>query len=278
MKVLFINHFKSPDYLNDMVYHGLIDGGHDVYETAPPRYMLASHPNPSSLYGRGFSLFARLTHTPKVESVNEIFEKIVDRFYDIVIFGSVHRDLSYFDVVANMYPRERVHFIDGEDSTKILDGLIGCGRYWKRECVDESTDPITFAIPESQLLRSPVIKSKLFGTIIPGKVETYIFNNEKDYYEDYASSYYGLTFKKAGWDCMRHYEILANRCIPYFPHLSQCPPRTLCSFPKELILETNKYAANSKIHPNYDEINLELFNYTCRHLTTKKLVDSILFR
>jgi len=76
MKILFINNFSFPDYLNDMVYHGLIDSNFEVYETAYPSYMLSSYPNPKSLYGRGFSIFAKLNHIPKLESTEVILQKI----------------------------------------------------------------------------------------------------------------------------------------------------------------------------------------------------------
>ena len=216
MKVLFVNYFNFPDYQNDMVYHGLIENGYEVYETAYPAYMMKSHPAPLSLYGRGFSIFAKLEHTPNVESDEVIEDKISNRFYDIVIFGSVHRDLKYLELVKSYYKKHEVHFIDGEDGDGISYSLVPYGTYWKRECNDTNVRAITFAIPESQLITVNTEKTKLFGTIIPGNTETYIFNNEKEYYSDYASSYYGLTHKKAGWDCMRHYEILANKCIPYF--------------------------------------------------------------
>jgi hypothetical protein len=276
MKVLFVNHFGFPDYQNDMVYHGLVDSGYDVYETAFPRYMLSTYPNPTSLYGRGFSIFAKLNHTPKVDSPEIIIEKIKSRFYDYVIFGSVWRDLSYLDEVIKYYKKDRVYFIDGEDQTNVKHELTEYGIYCKRECEDSTIKPITFSIPESQLLKDEVPKTKLFGTIIPGRVDTYVFHTEKDYYQDYATSYYGITHKKAGWDCMRHYEILANKCIPYFTDLSGCPKLTLSTFPKGLILETNEYAKKNEIHPNYDQLNKELFEYTRKNLTTKKLIETIL--
>jgi len=276
MKVLFINNFNAPDYQNDMIYHGLIDSRFDVYETSYPGYMLSSHPNPISLYGKGFSLFAKLNHTPNVENQEIIIEKIRSKFYDLIIFGSVHRDLSYLELVKNIYSKNQVYFIDGEDGYDCLDFLFDYGVYFKRECLNPKAVPITFAIPESQLITRVVQKTKLYGTIVPGDMSTYIFNTESEYYNDYANSYYGITHKKAGWDCMRHYEILANKCIPFFLDLDQCPQNILTTFPKEIILETNKYAREYKIHPNYDKLNNELFKYTCENLTTKSLIKKII--
>lgn len=271
MKILFVNYFGYQDYLNDMVYHGLIDNGFEVYETAYPSYMLKTHPDPLSLYGRGFSVFAKLDHSPRVETPESVSDRISSRFYDAVVFGSVHRDLSYLEQVKQAYPKSAVHFIDGEDHTEIIEALLSYGNYWKRECIDERVRPITFSIPESQLISVPLEKTQLFGQIIPNDTKTYVFDNEADYYRDYAVSYYGITRKKAGWDCMRHYEILANRCAPYFQGLEDCPKLTLFNFPKQLVLELSRFAAKQQVHPFYDELTDQLFEYTRQNLTTKQI-------
>ncbi|MCW5910444.1 MAG: hypothetical protein KIT62_05190 [Cyclobacteriaceae bacterium] len=276
MKILFVNNFNFPDYQNDMIYHGLIDLNYEVYETAYPYYMLSSYPNPLSLYGKGFSIFAKLNHTPKLESSEIIIEKIKLKFYDLVIYGSVHRDITYLNIVKQFYSKDRIYFIDGEDRTIYKKDLLNIGVYYKRECVDNKSKPIHFAIPEAQLLKNTVDKNKMFATVIPGNISTYIFNDESSYYNDYASSFYGITCKKAGWDCMRHYEILANKCIPYFIKLEKCPRLTMKDFPKEIVLETNEYAKKNKIHPNYEIINNSLFDYTKNNLTTKALINKII--
>jgi hypothetical protein len=276
MKVLFINKFECPDYQNDMVYHGLIDSGFEVYETAYPNYMLSSHPNPISLYGKGFTMFTKLNHIPNVENSTTITQKIYDNYYDIIIYGSVYRDLSYLDIIKKSYSKNRIYFIDGEDHDICLEYLFDYGTYCKRECTNNTSKPITFAIPESQLITTDVEKTKMFGTVIPGNLSTYIFNTESEYYHDYAKSYYGITNKKGGWDCMRHYEILVNKSIPFFTDLEYCPVNTLITFPKEIILDTNQYARQNKIHPEYDHLNNELFKYTKKNLTTKSLIKNIL--
>ena len=63
----------------------------------------------------------------------------------------------------------------------------------------------------------PINQNKTFiSPLIPGKLDTYIYEKERDYYDMYFNSLFALTYKKAGWDCLRHYEILANGCILYF--------------------------------------------------------------
>ncbi|KAK3247815.1 hypothetical protein CYMTET_42697 [Cymbomonas tetramitiformis] len=41
--------------------------------------------------------------------------------------------------------------------------------------------------------------------------------------------------RKGGWDCFRHYEILANGCVPFFLGIDDIPPLTMHTFPKELV-------------------------------------------
>ena len=59
--------------------------------------------------------------------------------------------------------------------------------------------PITFCIPEELIVDAVPTKTQDFGTIIPGVLSTYIFDVQRDYYNDYQKSYYGITCKKAGW-------------------------------------------------------------------------------
>jgi hypothetical protein len=81
--------------------------------------------------------------------------------------------------------------------------------------------------------------------------------------------------KKAGWDCMRHYEILANNCIPYFIDLENCPKYTLTNLPKEMLIEARELANNFEEQKYFSILN-ELFEYTKNNLTTKHLAKHIL--
>ena len=118
--------------------------------------------------------------------------------------------------------------------------------------------PITFSIPESKLVKREncITKTQFFASLIPGDLSTYIYTTEKDYYESYQKCYYAITTKKAGWDCLRHYEILANNCIPYFVDIENCPINTMALFPKELIIQSNRLCEriieNHNIHKIYN--------------------------
>jgi hypothetical protein len=115
-----------------------------------------------------------------IESANqETLDKINSRFYDIVIFGSIRRDASYYNEVIQAYPKDQIHFVDGEDDQYVVDYLQNVGISWKRELVGYDANPISFAIPESQLIREVPKKEKVISHIVPGNPETYIFKNEK---------------------------------------------------------------------------------------------------
>ena len=133
--------------------------------------------------------------------------------------------------------------------------------------------PIGFSIPESKLVDKVPEKKLYLATYRPG--DTYPYSTEKEYYAGYQEAIFGFTCKKAGWDCLRHYEILANGCIPWFPSLRQCPPNTMTLFPKGKVLEamkTLKTMDSSGVHP----FSQELLDYTRTHLTTRAMAKYML--
>ena len=143
--------------------------------------------------------------------------------------------------------------------------------------------PITFSIPESKIVKSLPDKTKLLSNIIPGNLSTYIYNTEEEYYNEYKSSLFAMTTKKGGWDCMRHYEILACGALPYFPNINKCPENTLSFLPKNLIKSANmlfKKYKNKEINPAHikecSDLITSLLDYTRNHLTTIKMAQYIL--
>lgn len=154
--------------------------------------------------------------------------------------------------------------------------------------------PIQFSIPESKVVSCIPEKVRDFAYITPYDRSTYIYNTEEEYYKDYQQSFYAITCKKAGWDCMRHYEILANGCIPYFVDLEQCQNDTMAFLPRELILEAMHLEGiyvkwvDGK---NFLAIDHELFNkeryyqilellleHTRQYLTCRKMAEYVLDR
>jgi len=92
--------------------------------------------------------------------------------------------------------------------------------------------PISFCIP-SQKVRPIQTKTKKYSSIIPG--EPYTFDSEDSYMEEYATSEFAHTRKKAGFDCMRHLEILAAGSVPIFEDPWTIPKNTMTHYNKVLL-------------------------------------------
>lgn len=144
--------------------------------------------------------------------------------------------------------------------------------------------PIQFSISETKIVDAIPEKTQDFAYIIPGQLWSYIYSEEKDYYEGYQNSYFAYTWKKGGWDCMRHYEILANGCIPYFVGLEDANPNTMFFLPKELILRAMDLPGVSPLgidhelfdREKYDEILLQLLGHTREYLTARAMAEYVL--
>lgn len=92
--------------------------------------------------------------------------------------------------------------------------------------------PISFSIPEEKIVENLPIKTKLFpkhivdrevASQVEGSVTSYAFESEAEYYADLQASKFGITTKRSGWDCLRHYEIAANGAVPCFQDLDKKP-------------------------------------------------------
>ncbi|HTQ69225.1 MAG TPA: hypothetical protein VMI13_11095 [Solirubrobacteraceae bacterium] len=122
--------------------------------------------------------------------------------------------------------------------------------------------PTAFSFPAEKILaEAPADKRSLLATHVvdpevaarTGAPTSYAFDEETDYYEDLRRARYGITVKRAGWDCMRHYELAANGCVPCFRALRRKPPR--CA--PHGLNETNcvEYESYDELMERLDEIH-----------------------
>lgn len=317
MKILFIHKGSDPDYQCDAVLHGLKTlFGTGVEESQHAWYMYADAlpEKKQQIYGKGFTLYGRLPAntrklTPKSRLIDafealrlryagkyfraglreaetwpyfsaRLLKRLQKRDFDYVVFGSVWRHDMYLEEVLAYYPPERVMFVDGEDHQNLRTELIGKGLYFKRELHKATAGvlPIQFGVPKELILPQMPEKTKDWATVIPGRKETYIFDDETDYYADYQTARYGITTRKSGWDCLRHYEILMNGCFAYFPDLADCPTDTMTFLPKDLILTNNQLIDNKQITlSQYKQTMQHLLNHTREYLSTEALAKRMLF-
>ncbi len=258
MKILILREPQKPAgypggiaggacYLTDMLFHGLKNKfGDDVVDYERSWWMYEGDFGPGKfdpeIYcPRGFTIYRTLGDDSNVDRT-DIESKIKNNYYDLIIFGYTHYGLrpGSWELVKKHYPKNKIAWIDGGDLWSDLhpDKIDKCV-YFKREIQEmlPGLHPISFAMPIEKTNALYREKVNLIAPMDPRNKASYIYNDEKSYYEQYAESLFGITMKKNGWDCVRHYEIIANNCIPLFLDIDGCPPHILTTLPKEPLKE-----------------------------------------
>ncbi|AGE52380.1 hypothetical protein PBCVCvsA1_025R [Paramecium bursaria Chlorella virus CvsA1] len=145
--------------------------------------------------------------------------------------------------------------------------------------------PITFSIPKEKIVNKMTAKTKLISDLIPGDKSTYIYDTEESYYAEYKKSLFAVTRQKGGWDCLRHYEIMACGAVPLFMDIENCPQNTLSLMPKNLLIEANNLFERLRSkHFNlveqdikeYSALRKQLLDHTRKHLTTEAVASYVL--
>lgn len=78
-------------------------------------------------------------------------------------------------------------------------------------------------------------KTRTWAALIPGDASTYIYEREREYLAAYAESWLAHTWRKAGWDCNRHVEILGTGAIPVFREATALEPGLMGGYPIALL-------------------------------------------
>jgi hypothetical protein len=261
-RVLFLGHNKE-DYLSDSLFHGLRAVLGDRVLDYPKREMaydtLPSHVRPR-LYGRGFTLYGLLDDLPLDRM--QVPERLAKGEFDLVVVADIWRDFGlYVENLPTLRRltargRTRVAIVDGTDSPALYPYGPRFWRvpawwalprahtrfpYFKREWRGwthlgtarplRSVHPIAFSIPEEKIVAAPPPKDKDWPLhVVDAEVAArvggktgYGFADEETYVADLRRSRFGITTKRAGWDCLRHYEIAANGAVPCFRALHRKP-------------------------------------------------------
>ena len=305
MKILILRHpqaFASYPggihggacYLTDMLLHGLRNKfGDDVVEYERSWWMYHGDFGPGkfdpAVYcPRGFTIYRTLDDDSGVDRT-DIESKIKNQYYDLVIFGYTHYGLrpGSWDLVTKHYPKNKIAWIDGGDSwNELKPELVDKSVYFKRELYKDvlGVHPINFAMPQEKIASIYREKTNLLAPMDPRNTASYIYNDEQSYYKQYAESLFGVTTKKAGWDCVRHYEIIANNCIPLFLDINECPENIMTTLPKDSLKEALhlvhthglEWFAHGEGEQKWLEINDNIQQHFRKHCTTTALADYFL--
>ena len=279
MKTLFLTTRRPDaqgDYLELTLVHGLRKLLGDDFVEFPKKKILYGDFSESpreKLHGRGFSLCSS-----PIEDVSYDRSKLDVKDFDVVIHGSGH---IYGDHWQVDHPNQ--YYTDGNDlygTAPIMrefegEHIIGCQfpdkKCFKRELIEPGDNlfPIGFGVPLSKgMPYNHNDKTQLFQSTAPTDAcfkdnSAYKFDNEDEYYADMNRSWFGLTCKKGGWDCLRHYEILASGALLLFKDYNikplGCEPRQLPTFSysteKELYEIMNRLVVNGKPTSEYLAMN-----------------------
>ena len=79
------------------------------------------------------------------------------------------------------------------------------------------------------------------------------FPAQADYLGAYGSAFFGLTAKKAGYDALRHLEILLSGAAPYFLDVDAVPPLALYGFPKAAVRALARVAGAPRVRDGAGE-------------------------
>jgi hypothetical protein len=319
-----ILYFTSPgcDNLEDAYLHGLrgLFGAAVVdYPKKDVMYRGWSARPPTEMYGRLFTLWRTLDDVPIDRT--DIDQKLRADFFDLIIFGSIHRTQPFFQFYESMLNPKKTILLDGEDDSGIYAAAARKFVYFKRELSAKASYyynhklvpkflyerrtfhpnilPISFAIPKEKLTTgiSRADKTSLFPAhIVDEELRTHddvaryakndssvalIFDDETDYYQNLQHSKFGITTKRGGWDCLRHYEIAANGAVMCFRDLDKkyrlCAPHGLNS--ENCILYSSAddllRLVNTMLDGDYDNFLTKGYEWIATQTTETKAADMI---
>jgi len=287
IKLLYIttkNPLAQEDYLEVGMFHGLKTVLGDNFVDFPEKKIMYgdwSDTVKENMHGYGFSMYRH-----PFKKISSEFRSSIDfSSFDAVLFGTLTQHDNYpdYSYITNYYPKNRIWYLDGNDlygTAKVMrryenEYIIGNQgkNCFKRELIfeEDGVYPTGFGIPECQIMEIDLSKkNKLFQKTAPsyskfeqaqeyGTRNHYVFKNEEDYYEDMRTSWFGLSCKKGGWDCLRHYEIMAAGAVLLFRDYNKkpknCSPQNLPCFsyssPEELLSLLNRLIINNKPSEEY---------------------------
>jgi len=262
LRILFLTNDRE-DYLADGLLHGLRQlPGLEVVDYPRKECMYEGGRQCKvapefGVRGGGFSLYGFLTEPHGGIDRSFIWQRLAAGWFDAVLIGNVWRQWGFLLQWHELFAAQPLLLLDGDDDqrlyprsgTRLRQFGIGTGltnllelpstHMFKRELTNRSrkwglrlnVHPLAFSIPESLISLKLPNKSQLFPSHIVdrdlsnklGASANYVFADEQSYRSDLACSRFGITTRRAGWDCLRHYEIAAAGAVICFRDLAKKP-------------------------------------------------------
>ena len=297
------------EWVSDALFHGLISLGNiEVTDWPMLWYMYddgrvdkrSPYKSHTELHGKGFGLYRLIGNDQHIDrDISNLKDKIHKQYFDLIILTLLPRtdiksDLE--DLIFECYPPDKIIIICDNVSPTMTDPwdtwpMIDRGTFFKRELTfnHPQIHPISYAFPKEKIIdRTNIKKEKLLANMHVSPAGTsgsnYTFNNEKDYYTEYAKSYFGVTRRKHGWECVRHYEIIASGCVPWFEDIKKCPELTCTALPKQELITVCDLIDEMGIdwfltpagQKTYWELQEKIFNHFLKYGTTEALAKYVL--
>jgi hypothetical protein len=119
-----------------------------------------------------------------------------------------------------------------------------------------------------------VVRDRLISNLWPG--DSYTFELENDYLQQYEKSHYAFSPRKGGWDTMRTTEIVFSGCIPIIPKLRDANLLTLYGYPKDFLNEVWELAKSGRLPVPLPEDHRWLMQWALKHLTCQAQAEFVL--
>ena len=259
-RILFLTDDRE-DYLADGILHGLKRIPNIQVTDYPKKhclYQTSLEENNFSVRGGGFSLYGLLDELSSEIQREHIQQKLERGWFDLVVISNIWRQWGLLIQWENLLSTNcKLAILDGDDDerfyptsatrirkfgpTRWLRRLINNKDtiYFKREWTNKTNHwpykciikHLSFSIPAEKIRSTLLKKTRLFPDhivdqevcdLLGGQVH-YAFSSETEYRQNLGESRFGITTKRGGWECLRHYEIAANGAIPCFRELNQKP-------------------------------------------------------
>ena len=117
-KILYLSIEQKPDYLRCLTLIGLKELlGDRIVDVPKIKHIYKTFTGDTPLYSsKGFS-YTKIVDDLPVDREN-IEQRIRNKEFDLVIYGSIHRGCPYSDPVLQTYEPEKIVWLCGEDAHK----------------------------------------------------------------------------------------------------------------------------------------------------------------